>query len=159
MFSSIRKAVFMGVFALIVSSLVSACNLEDLIQQVTKGNVDSATVARLKTYAGDYPVQALTGTHLRGSVVLGADGSIDFDSATVFVLSNYQAVIDTVVAGDTLGGYHFRVDVKPLAGKPARRVKLYVDTTARLLLKAAYYPDVLNHGDSAVVVTRFSILR
>jgi hypothetical protein len=160
MFSVFAKANLLArwvVFAVLVSSLVSACNLEELIQQVTKGKVDSAAVARLKTYAGTYPVQPLRGLHARGNVVLGADGSIDFDSATVFALSHYQAVVDTVVAGDTEGGYHFRIDIKPFGGQPLRRVKLYVDTTLRLLLKAAYYPDVLNRPDSAVVVGKVLI--
>lgn len=45
-------------------------------------------------HAGTFAVTATSGAHARGTVTIGADGGIDYDTNLLFAIADYQGVYD-----------------------------------------------------------------
>ncbi len=106
-------------------------------------------------YAGSYSVQATSGSHARGTVVIGSDGQIDFDSDKSFAPAEFLGIFDRRNVSDSAGGPRIQVELAETATLPQRRVRLFVDTATDTAIGFAFYPDVTgnNPDANAVVVT------
>lgn len=51
-------------------------------------------------FAGTYNVEAITGTHNRGTLTISSDGSIDFDTSTIFASSGIVVIYDRTFIED-----------------------------------------------------------
>lgn len=99
-----------------------------------KENVD-ATV--MKTFTGTYNVTRVSsGTHSRMTVIVKADGGIDFDSNLDINVSDYARITDNLATTTNLS-----IDTKPYPVQPYGRIVMYTDSTKTRLVSMDYRPD------------------
>ncbi len=136
-------ALFLGLF-------LTACTT-DSGKDTEKSETDASLVW---AYSGTYVVDSvLAGAHTRGTLAIGANGGIDFDSGLVFEPSTYMGVYDRLFVTDSHGGPRIQVEINPAGGLPQRRFRLFVDTAAGTLEEVAYYPDAESNAGTVVRVS------
>lgn len=91
----------------------------------------------IKQFAGTYQVtQTVAGTHSRNTVIIDANGNIDFDTNKQINTSDFARIEDKLVCCDAI-----TVDTKPYPTTPYGRLILYTDTTNNNLISIDYRPD------------------
>jgi hypothetical protein len=89
------------------------------------------------SYSGTYAVSTITkGTHSRGSVIIAADGTIDFDTGVVL---NPGAIALETDRRDVLD--RVLIDYNPYPDAPHQRIVLVVDATGTMLIGMEYWPQ------------------
>lgn len=109
----------------------------------------AAELALIIALQGTYTVQSVNGgTHSRGSFIINADGSIDFDSGLSFSPSDYALISDRLGVLDAIF-----IDLQPWPDEPYPRLELFVDPNDQSVLKQCIYRP--NYPGSGAIELNF----
>lgn len=96
-------------------------------------------------HAGTFNVTATTGTHTRGTIILGEDGSVDYDTGLNFPITDYQGVYDRLECCQRIS---VEMEQRPdnntdLADDARHRVDIFTDSTSSggAVVSFEYYPN------------------
>lgn len=118
--------------------------LSDANGQVTLTYTPGPDVSLITPHAGTYNVAAVgNGTHDRMTVVIGTDGSIDFDTNVSFSPTDYQLISDRIACCDAV-----YIDCSPYPSEPYPRVELEI--ISGNLTGITYRPNYPNSGSVEV---------
>lgn len=117
---------------------VNVFDLQDnFLNQWTPKISGTANLSLLRDLAGSYTVQSVNGgSHSRGTFIINADGSIDFDSGISFSISDYASISDRLEVLDAIF-----VDMLPWPDEPYPRLELMVDPNDPSVLVQVIYRD------------------
>jgi hypothetical protein len=113
---------------------------------------DSSGTSLIAPHAGTWNVTATSGTHARGTIIIKANGDIDFDTGKAFTASEYEGVYDRRTVTDSEGGGRIQVEILPTGSTPQQRIRIFVDGSNARPKSITYYPDA-NANDPKVAVT------
>lgn len=115
---------------------VNVFDLQDnFLNQWTPKSNSVANLQLITNLQGSYTVQSTNGgSHSRGSFIINADGSIDFDDGIVFNLSDYALITDRLNVLDAIF-----IDMQPWPDEPYPRLELFVDPNEQGKLIQAIY--------------------
>ncbi len=144
---------FLSLFSAIVAAFaLSACILDDL--KDVESVEDAASLMLVAGYAGTWSVDTtLEGTHERGSVVIGFDGSVDFDTDLSFGPEDYLGVYDRLDVDLPPHGPRIQIEINPVGDLPQRRIRLFVEVATETLTHIAYYPDADSEDGTIIQVS------
>jgi hypothetical protein len=135
---------------------LSACILDELTD--IGSSEEAANLALVAGHAGAWSVDStLEGNHDRGTVVIGFDGSVDFDTNLSFGPEDYLGVHDRLDVVPPPHGPHIEIEINPVGDLPQRRIRLFVDVETEILTHISYYPDVDSDDASTVQVSAFVV--
>ena len=96
-------------------------------------------------HAGTFSVTPSVGTHARGTITIGADGSIDYDTSLQFEIADYQGVYDRLECCQRISvEMNPRPDNDPALAEGARhRVDVFTDasTPGGAVVRFEYFPN------------------
>lgn len=96
--------------------------------------IDAALVSQ---FAGTYNVtQTVAGTHSRMTVIIDANGNLDFDSNKQINTTEFARIEDKLDCCDAI-----TVDTKPYPTTPYGRIIMYTDSSNTNLISIDYRPD------------------
>ena len=129
----------------IISEKISEINLiasadSSFLGQFTEVESGGSTALDLvKAFQGTYNVTSVdNGAHNRNTVVIDAEGNIDFDTDKNFTVDTYELITDRVECCEGIW-----IDLAPYPSEPYPRLELYVDTDG-LLTEINHYPEYPN---------------
>jgi hypothetical protein len=106
-------------------------------------------------FAGTYAVGATEGSHQRGTIVIGTDGSVDYDDGLSFPVVDQEGVYDRL---DCCNRVSVEMLQRPdndtsLATDARHRVDLFTDgpSTTAALVSFEYYPNWPDEGGKVVL--------
>ncbi len=108
---------------------------DNFLNQWTPKPDAAAGLNLITALEGTYTVQSASGgTHTRGTFIINADGSIDFDDGLSFAPSDYALITDRLDVLDAIF-----IDMNPWPDEPYPRLELFVDPNdASVLVQAIY---------------------
>jgi hypothetical protein len=121
---------------------------DNFLNQWTPIKTGNPELALIQDLAGTYSVSnVLLGSHDRMSVIIAADGSIDFDNSIQFDPADYALITDRL---DVLDGIW--IDMLPYPSTPYPRLELFVDPADQTqLVKMIYRSNYPNAGGTTEV--------
>lgn len=121
--------------------------LGQLVDQSTGGGEGPANIELVTAVAGTYTVtEVLEGSHQRGTVTIGDDGAIDYDTGLSFTPDQYEAIFDRL---DCCMRVSVEFNEQGDGNKP--RVDLFVDADGALE-RVVYFVDGFGSDGSEVRV-------
>lgn len=129
---------------------------EETTDACTNGGGEAPVGPCLVThYAGTYSVSATSGTHTRGTIIIGADGSIDYDTGLDFGTDDYQGVYDRLECCNRISvEMNPRGDNDPSLDPGARhRVDIFTESSelGAAVTYFEYYPNWPSNQGMAVL--------
>ncbi len=135
------------VLSLTANDSINEVNVFDLqdnfLNQWTPKPDGPANLQLIQALAGTYTVQNVAiGTHVRGTLTIAADGSIDFDDGISFSPSDYALISDRIDVLDAIF-----IDTNPWPNEPYERIELFVDPNdPSVLVQVIYRPNYPGTG-------------
>ena len=106
-------------------------------------------------FAGTYEVVATTGEHARGTVILGADGSVDYDTDLSFVEADYDGIYDRLECCQRISVEMLQTSENDTSidADARRRVDIFTSdaTTSGDVQSFEYYPNWPGEGGKVVL--------
>lgn len=119
--------------------------LYDSNGQITLSYSPGPDVSLIVTYAGTYPVTAVSkGSHSRMSVTIGSDGSIDFDSGISYTANDYQLISDRLDCCQAV-----YIDCAPYPSEPYPRITIETNSYGEII-GMSYNANYPNSGGTSV---------
>lgn len=105
-------------------------------------------IGLIKNMAGQYTVSSTTsGNHNRGTVIISANGDIDFDNGISFTASQYNLISNRI---DILGEVF--IDIEPYPTEPYPRITIKVDASTPTVATGMSFAPNYPNGSGSVAV-------
>lgn len=119
-----------------------------------KDSESADSIELVAQFAGTWAVDSIyEGTHARGTVIIGADGSIDFDTGLSFTPEDFGGHIYDRLHVTSSYGPRIQIEIVPQGELPQRRIRLFVDLATGNLATVAYYATASETVTAAAAVS------